>query len=379
MAPSMARAGRRRRVLNEELLSGVAFNVTGTLPEDVAEHSKPRYGEQACLENHPLISDFVPRRKRIILLVLLAGVAAAAVAETLIQFAEPLAAVVPGLAPDELIEQLVRGGVAWTTTVVLLATAALCRLIHSLRRHRVDDLQGRYRVWRWAALASLLASMNSMAGVHDTLASIARATAGWSLTASGAEWWLAPLALVGAWLFVRIAMEMRESRGALAMLIMAAPCFTVAAAVALGLRPAVLGPWSDALARVLPLVGHALVLASVLTFARYVLLDVQGLVDHTPRPAKPTRPRKQPAESSDAQSPAAPPAIQSIPMTPAAARPAAAAPAAAAAPSKSATAKLAVDSQHDWDDAEEEDEHGYPSRKLSKAEKRRLRKQNRAA
>ncbi len=45
-----------------------------------------------------------------------------------------------------------------------------CLLIYSIRRHRIDDYRGRYRVWLGAALACLMLSANSVAGLHQVVA-----------------------------------------------------------------------------------------------------------------------------------------------------------------------------------------------------------------
>jgi hypothetical protein len=152
------------------------------------------------------------------------------------------------------------------------------------------------------------------------------------------------LALVGGWIFVRLLLEIGESRTSLTMLLAAAACYGVAAAGALGWAPAALGGWSGALTGALPLVGHTIALAGLMIFARYVVLDVQGLIDHAPRAAAP-------AAAKEPAAPAAP-AIQSM-------------------------SQQASESWND-DDEDDEDEDGV-GRKLSKADRKRLRKQQRAA
>lgn len=375
----MARGGRRRRVLNEELLSGVALSVAVADPGEAGDDDAPRYGEQANVENHPLVSDFIPRRRRVVVAAVSAGVAAAAAAESVVHFAEPIAAALPGVAASELVERVAVGGAAWASAVVLLAAALAARLNFSLRRRRIDDYHGRYRIWRWVAWACVAASLDAVAGVHHLASAAVRGATGWSLTAGGAEWWLAPVALIGGWLFARLALELVESRAALVTMIAASTCYATAAAGALGWTPAALGSWADAIPRALPLVGHTLALAGLLAFARYVVLDVQGLVDHSPRPRTGRR------SDLPAEAPAEPPATTAIaarlinatvPLAPAAP----AAPA-ASAPIPAAVAKAPAVLHSSWDDAddESEEEDGPVTRKLSKAEKRRLRKQGRAA
>jgi hypothetical protein len=351
MATQFARGGRRRRVLNEEARSAAGvYATTSMITNEGAE--APRYGEQACIEHHPQITDYVPRRKRAMLVVLAGSAAVAAAAQALVHGANRAASVLPGIDAAQVGERLAGGIVAWTSAIALLAIAGLARLVFNLRRHRVDDVRGRYRVWKWVAWGGLAASVNAVVGFHTLAGGVARAATGWSLTAGGAEWWLAPLALVGAWIGVRMLLEIGESRSSAALVLAAGACYGVAAAGSLGWSPAALGVWSDVLTGGVPLVGHALALAGMMLFARYVVLDVQGLIDHTPRPAK--APKKVKAEPKEET--AKPAAIAT--STPARRE---------AAP---AAARLA---QHDDDDSEdEEDEDGQY---LSKSERKRLRKQ----
>jgi hypothetical protein len=50
-----------------------------------------------------------------------------------------------------------------------LMAASCCRQILHLRRHRVDDYRGRYRVWYPVALASLLFCVNAVTGLSQNL------------------------------------------------------------------------------------------------------------------------------------------------------------------------------------------------------------------
>jgi hypothetical protein len=354
MASSMARDGRRRRVLNDELrtASGTSLSAKAT----TADPNAPRYGEQAGVEHHPQVTDFVPRRKRALLLMLTATLGAAAAAQALVQWAPEVAAAVPGMTA-EASEHLAGGMTAWISAMALLACAGLARVVYSLRRHRVDDYRGRYRAWRWVGWTALAASFAAVAGVHTMLAGMAQAATGWSITAGGAEWWLAPVALAGGWVFVRMVLDMSESRAALAPTMAGAACYSLAAAGALGWSPTMLGESAGVLVNSLPLAGHALVLAGLMSFGRYVVLDVQGLIDHAPRrAAKPRKEKKSAAAPADASSDGDQAPAATLPMR-----------------------TIAAARQDDWNDGEDQDEEDAGERRLSKAERKRLRKQNRAA
>jgi hypothetical protein len=347
MSSQFARGGRRRRVLNEESRNAASVHATlAAVPDDAAE--APRYGEMASIEHHPQITDYVPRRKRAVLATLAAGATVAVAAQSLVHFADAVSAALPGVAAEQIRDGLAGGLIAWTSAIALLAVAGLARLIYSLRRHRVDDVRGRYRVWKWIAWGGLAASCNAVVGLHAVLSGAAVALTGWSLTTGGAEWWLAPLAIVVVGIGLRLVRETAESRGTLMLVTLAAACYAVAAAGSLGWSPAWLGAWSDALIVAVPMMGHAFALAAMMVFARYVVLDVQGLIEHAPRPAA------KPAADAKATKVAEPPA-----------------PADPAAPIR-LTATVA-----DQDDEDEEPQQ--EARYLSKAERKRLRKQQRNA
>jgi hypothetical protein len=360
MTTHIARGGRRRRVLHDEARS--AAGAAAALSMSTSEGAEaPRYGELAGVEHHPQITDYVPRRKRAVLVTIGGGALIAAATAALAQSSGAVAELLPGLTAQQVGEQLAGGVAAWSTAIAMLAIAGLARLAFSLRRHRVNDLRGNYRVWKWVTAGALAISLNAIVGAHAIAASIAMALTGWSLTAGGAEWWLAPTTLVGAWLAWRLVRETAESRSSLALFVAAIVCYAVGAAGALGWAPAALGPWSALLTTAAALIGHALALAGMMWFARYVVLDVQGLIDHAPRPAKASKRQAAKPEADEAIDPRHE-SKPTIPLAPAAAARRESAPAATVEPA--------------WDDEADEDDS---VRHLSKSDRKRLRKQQRRA
>lgn len=342
---SRSRGGRRRRVLTEEVRAhcGPSADTLGAGDADA-----PRYGEQASIENHPQITDYIPRKRRVVFAVVALIVGIAVAGQSLAGYATLLADTLPTVSADTLRDRISGGLLAWVSATVLLIAAAAARITYSLRRHRVDDQHGRYRAWRWAALGALAASVNTGVQLQDAVGRLGAEISGWSLTGGGVEWWLAPLTIIGMWVAVRILLEMKESPLALACGMLAVFCYAVSAAGTLGWTPIAAGPFQDGLTRSLPLVGHSLALASFLLFARYVVLDVQGLIEH--RPAQGLRLAEQTADP-----PAAKPASTKI---------------------KAEREPEVAAAESQWvDGSEPEIEDQQPRRKLSKAERKRLRKQ----
>jgi len=296
----MARIGRRRRVLNEEVLTA------GSHSQETATHipgDTPRYGAGANIENHPQVTDLVPRRYRVVALGAILALGLGCLAETVAHFAPQLSEKLTVVSAAELTHSLADRLVAWTSTTLLLLTVGYTRLIHSLRKHRVDDYRGRYRIWRTAGWAAIVAGFATITGVHTIVGQVLGHVTGWSLLPNSPGWWLVPTVLLGSWLLVRLAVDVAECRTALTAYVLAIGCFALAAASAAGFAPALITAWPDTPSRLLPLCGNTMLFAGSILFARYVVLDVQGLIEHAkpsemPRVAESTTTEYEPAAES---------------------------------------------------------------------------------
>jgi len=323
---------------------------------DCAPGDTPRYGAGANIENHPQVTDLVPRKFRGIALVLGLGLSAGLLAELAAHYSENLSALVPTISAAEITTLFANQLANWTSAAVLLAAACYTKLIYSLRRHRVDDFRGRYRVWRTASWAAILLSLNAVVGGHTIIARTLGYFTGWSVLPGNAGWWLAAAAIVGGSLLLKLIIDVVECRAALITYGLAIGCFIVAAASSVGWSPSWAASWPDTMSRAMPLVGNLLLLVSTLLFARYVVLDVQGLIQHRSTPVQLAKA----TISSSGQASPKPAVIQEERAT-------------KAPPNKDA-----------WVDGSETelDDESHDTRRLSKSERKRLRKQknrNRAA
>jgi hypothetical protein len=277
MARSNGRWGRLRRVLNEDLSSSTPAYTGADI--DRTPGDTPRYGAGANIENHPQITDYIPRRFRITALILSGGGALGLMAEVIALYAGSLSSLL-GVSPAELTLSLSNRLVSWTTAVVLIIAVAYARIVYLLKRHRLDDLGGRYRVWRQAGLLAILLSANSITSAHTLGAHAAGHLTNVHPFGSDAIWWLLPTALIGGWVAVRLILDSAECRLAMTSFVLAAIAFTGAAAYAAGWSPLASPIATESLVRILPLAGCLLALAGTLLTARYVVLDVQGLIEH---------------------------------------------------------------------------------------------------
>jgi hypothetical protein len=166
----------------------------------------------------------------------------------------------------------------WLAAVVLFMASGFCVLTYSIRRHRIDDYRGRYRVWLGAALACMVLSANSVTNLHVVLADVLTRATGWSALRDGAAWWMALAGLPLAWVFVRVLLDIRECRIGAALLAGAAICNGVSAAGFLGYGPTVDAQIQPIITAAPLLLGHWLLFTAIVANARFVVLDAQGLV-----------------------------------------------------------------------------------------------------
>lgn len=179
---------------------------------------------------------------------------------------------------------------AWVCSLVLAATAFQGVQIYRLRRHKTDDYRGRYRVWVWLPLVLFAMAAGQATAVHQDLLDLAAGLIPASAGLDHAAIW--PLAAALAWLVVavRLAFEMRVSRWATTLLAIATVGYLAGLTTAQLTVPSIGQLLVVFSSSALVMVGHLGVFASVLIFGRHVYLDSQGLlpaVSEKPRRKKP--------------------------------------------------------------------------------------------
>jgi hypothetical protein len=358
---------RRRRVLKDEVFSASNnyANLRATSDDDA--RNAPRYSDAAGVENHPQVTDFIPRRYATIAMLVAVGAGLTTALAATQFFAIPIANAT-GMRSLASIDLGSSGSIgAWLSAVVLLMASATCMLTYSIRRHRIDDFRGRYRVWFLASVACLAASANSVVGFHQVAADVLSHFTGWSALRDGAVWWMALAGLPLAWITVRAMLDVRESRMAAALFVAGLSCYAMSAVSYLGLT-GIADPQTRSIAvGGTLLMGHWFVLASALSYARYVVLDAQGLIT-VHRPKRTTKVEADKTTTETSAKPVAP-VVSTVGIS----------------RSTIQTAKTPADSSR-WvdgsrperkryqDDDETDDESSDGGSKISKADRKRLRK-----
>jgi hypothetical protein len=334
------------------------------------------YSDAALAANQAPITTLIPKRTWTLSVLLLSALTLVVLLNLLYAELPRLASLV-GKTQVAAINFEVRGNLAAWLSAALLAYAAVMSVqVYNLRRHRVDDYKGRYRIWLWLAVLLVAASVDAATGLHDAVGGALQQLAGSASTLSASAYWMILAAGMISVMGLRIGIEIRRSTGTLVTLFAALVFYTVAATVRVGWLslPGELG-WHALVTATL--LGHLCVWFATLAYAQHVYLDAQGLLTaKQPKVAKAKRKAETPPES-ETKSRAEPASTSDKPATGKQVRIDSAhgesspQPAASSGPLKAAMISSAsVKSPADDGDADGD-------RKLSKAERRRLRRSGR--
>ncbi len=362
------RRDQRRRLLASRNASAV--DAASGSDDHAAVGSAAPYDEAARPERHPALATRLPvATGRFVLavfavLVVFGGAIGLAVSGPLLgrpllpqaqdgRFARSLAVLAAAFDP--------RGGMpvqVWLAELALLTAAAVAGSVRFMRRHRRDDYKGRFRAWGWLAALLAIAAWAGAVPLGPLVAALATDASGIVAGPGGIGWWLglatAALSIVIPW----AVLPLRERAATAVWITLAVAAWSIAAAtpwagawVGGEARAAILGQaaWSA---------GAGLMLIAMLAAARSVIREVRGQCG--PVRVRPARSR--PAIADDDQ--------------------AAAEPAAEEAADGSAWSDEADDASGSQQ-TDDEDERGgdefvdgseHGQRRLSKAERKRLRK-----
>jgi hypothetical protein len=354
---------RRRRVLIDE--------VAAKDREEDATESKPTrkaavrlYSEGAVGDRQPRLTDFVPTRwlPLTLLTAFLVLAPAAIVALGHQMHARGYVQNAPALASLDLTQ---RGNVAeWFTSLLLAGASLLSLTIFSIRRHRTDDYQGQYRLWLIVAAVLMGASLDSATHIREAFGLLVARLTGQVILGKSSGWCLLGYFLLGGAVSIRVGLEIYRSKAAAALL-----CVTLGLLTALAVATAGISFVEDPLLALV--IRTSLVFActtslvlTLASYARFIHREAQGLLPAAKRKKpKPAEESKKKSKATDDETGAEKPDVKSS-STSTKAGPLA---------GKSAALKPAT---HDDDDEEEEeeDDRGLISGKLSKAERKRLKR-----
>ncbi len=271
------RTDRRRRMLSEDRREAASVVTPGSESPGRAEARTPRsYTAAARAEQQPRICQLIPERRWTLALWFLvtATVLVGHAALDATYHAANLQLSAIDLSP--LTFQARPNLACSTTSLALLSAAGYAGLIVGLRRHKIDDYRGRYRIWYYVVLACGIGSLAALSGLDRTLQSGLLRAGQWCGVAPDAAWpvisWVLVLAAAGT----RIGLEIWPSRGAVVTGLGAVAAWVCAELCRLDAWPFPAVELRELAVGVLTLASHLLVLLTWVVFARFVYLDAQG-------------------------------------------------------------------------------------------------------
>jgi hypothetical protein len=302
---------------------------------------------------------------------------------SLLHYFAPVLAARLGSTDASRFELTAAGNLAsWVEAITLLIASVTCGLVYSIRRHRIDDIRGRYRIWLAASAACLVMSADSVAASHQDVAHALGYVTGWTALRGDAIWWLLVGGVPLTWIAVRAVYDAFECRFAATLLAGAFLCYAAGAVAHFDFLPGLDSRIETMVTGASTLAGHWLLMLGILSYARFVILDAQGLI--AARPAV-VRRKKAPAAETENNRAESKPTVAEPPTVLSAVGYSRRQQSASSPPLKSRASSQWVDGSRPERDPFEDDveeESSEDDRKITKSERKRLRKlktQNRAA
>lgn len=115
----------------------------------------------------------------------------------------------------------------WVRALFLAAAAGTATLIYQLRRYRNDDYRGSYRIWPPVIILIAIGSIDAVAGLFPWLGELIQWGMGRRVVVSGGDWMRMLLSVGGLALGVRILIELRSSKLALASMAIGSLFFAI--------------------------------------------------------------------------------------------------------------------------------------------------------
>ena len=167
---------------------------------------------------------------------------------------------------------------AWFSSLVLLAAAMVALVVYGIRRHKVDDYHGHYRIWLWAAMGAFLLATDAGASLHEGFRDIMTAATGSRMLGDGSVWWAIPaIFLLGA-IGSRLLVDTWPCRLSSTALVLSTACYLTAFSAHFGWIWPQSPLYRTLLEQGAQMTGHLLLVLAMALFARYVIFDAEGLL-----------------------------------------------------------------------------------------------------
>lgn len=269
---------RRRRLLTDDLYDQEDRSGCRVWTEDApAPRKSENYGDAEFLQQQLRLLDLVPRR--LIVLAVLFSAAAAVIVGLEFAYVWMVGRAAAGGTTLTTLDVAAKGSLAcWFSSLMLLAAAVVALLIYSVRRHRTDDYQGRYRIWIWAAGGCFLLATDQAAGLREAFREMMISLTGTPLLGNGDPWWIVAYVIIFGAIGSRLLMDVRFCPLSVCALSGAAVAYGLTVAQRFGLMVFDGGANKVMYLAGSEMAGNLLLLAAFGSFARHVVLDAEGLL-----------------------------------------------------------------------------------------------------
>lgn len=345
------------------------------------------YSPAVLSERQPRVIDFLPVRPLYVAVALLLGLTGVAAIEAIHIHAQTLP-LKEGTSHLAAFDVAARGSLAtWYSSLLLLGATGLALLVFAIRTHRVDDYRGRYRVWLWTTAALGWLSLDAATGIHDALGLAITMAAGkqvltGTLAAGCTMTWLAVYGLLLGALGIRLAMEVWPSLPSFGLLLLAGLLYLCGGLIQLEMLPTATPLGQSVAESTVAMLAHLALVASIGFYARHVFLDASGRlkvhIDPDKKKAAKVKSRARlkvvKEDKAESDQPVEKPTLK--PAAAPSSKPAEPAKFGAPAGTTAKSGATLSKSQpaYDDEDDEDEDESEFGGEKLSKSERKRLKK-----
>ena len=276
MSNAASRGDRRRRVLNEEIIS--ASREAAAYSGDPNGKTSP--GRRFVLTPGDVSSAIATRvfpRSHWITAVLVIAMVAVCSGLAFAHRGSTSLALTMGPVGQSMVDlQSATSIGGWLTSSLLIALAIYCTLVMIVRSRRADDFKGRYRWWGTAAVTCVVLSLCGSTGLHEAVAATLARITSLSLLPNHAIWWLVPAVAFGGWLIARLIAEVAESRISLVLMLLGVVAVSASAGSAIVADAGSLPPVIDFVPQLLNVVGVCLLFAGVVAYSRHIAAQVAG-------------------------------------------------------------------------------------------------------
>ena len=292
----MIRSRDRRRNLTDESVNEVSTH------DSANEAREPvAYGEGVTAFADLRLRDLIPRRRRFVAAWFSAAVLtiAAIIGAHLgrVGIAEWLQlATVPGIDLNQPANLA-----AWFSSVAFGGAGLLATIVYGLRRFRLDDYEGHYRLWLFVVPSLFLASICAIVPLHEVWSLVCARLMGGNATDSTVMlWWAAPAILAVVGIGGRVFFEVKRNRFCLASGLVGIMSLSACLLTKSGYL-AIAGVETCLLIEGTLMFGAGSIAMCCLLYARQMLLEIEGVLSPHVRKPKPRKSKRKTEVELDAE------------------------------------------------------------------------------